>query len=185
MRSQKGFTLIEVIIVIGIFSFLMVALLNLFEWHNKVYFQERAEVQTTDGTRQAFNSMTKYIAQASHILSSITFGSTNYTTDNHTLVLQLPAFDSNGNIISNGSDYVIYYLANNSLYQLIQTNGSSARHAGTKLLSENVSSLSFTYNNASPAAADTVTVDLQTQASVRNVSTVTSHLNDVIFLRNQ
>ncbi|HEX3099983.1 MAG TPA: prepilin-type N-terminal cleavage/methylation domain-containing protein [Patescibacteria group bacterium] len=183
--AEQGFTLIEVVIVTGIFSVLMLAMLNLFDWHNKVYFLEQADTQATGSARTTMNNMDKYIAQASSVESSRTVSGTTYTTDSDTLVLKLPAFDSSDNLLTNIYDYVVYYKTGNSLYQLIDLGSGSGRNGGTKLMSAYAQTLTFTYDAGDVTQATRVTVDLQAQATSRGASTTTAHVTDTIFLRNK
>lgn len=187
-RSQKeqGFTLIEIIIVIAIFSALMLALLNLFDWHNKVYLLERADTQATGSARITMNNMTKYIAQASQVLASRTINGTTYTTGSNTVVLQLPSFDASGNLIASTNDYVVYNLSGTTLSQITELgSASSARYAGTKVMSQDVGTLSITYDTVDVTAATKVTINLRTQAVSRGSNMVDTQVTNTIFLRNK
>lgn len=187
-RSQKeqGFTLIEIIIVIAIFSALMLGLLNLFDWHNKVYLLERADTQATGSARITMNNMTKYIAQASQVLASRTISGTTYTTGATTVVLQLPSFDTSGNLITNTNDYVVYNLSGTTLSQITELgSASSARYAGSKVMSQDVGTLSITYDTVDVTAATKVTINLRTQAVSRGSNMVDTQVTNTIFLRNK
>ncbi len=185
LANQKGFTLIEVVIVIGIFSLLMIALLDLFDWHNKIFLLERADTEATGSARTAMNNMTENISQASSVVTSHTFGSTTYTTGTNTLVLQIPSYNSSGNIITGTYDYVAYYKSGNALYQILEAGSGSARKANTKQLATNAATLTFTTDYPLDVAqATNVIIDLQTQATIRGNNTSTAHVTNTIFLRN-
>lgn len=183
--DEQGFTLIEVVVVIGIFGLLMVAMLNLFDWHNKVFYIHQADTQATGSARNALNHLTKYIAQGTQIQASRTIAGTTYLTDEDTLVLQLPAYDSSSNLISVTYDYVVYDLQGNSLWQIIDADASSNRVSGSRLMSGHVASLTFTYDSGFLGTATKVTVDLETEAVARGSTTVSAHVANTIFLRNR
>ncbi len=186
-KFEQGFTLIEVVIVIAIFTILIVALLNLFEWHNKLFYLGQADIQATGSARATMNSMSLYIPQASSVLASHAISGTTYTTDGDTLVLQLPSYDSSGNLINNTNDYVVYYLNSGALYQLISLgSGSGDRKAGTKQLSEDVANFALTYDQGDVTQATKVIVNLTTQATVRGGQEETTiQVNETFFLRNK
>src|SRR5690349_4747585 len=130
-RNKSGFTLIELVIVLGISSIVLLGLLSLFEWHQKVFVYEQADVQVTSSARQVMNNMSEYIAQGYMILSSRTINGTAYTTDADTIVLQIPSRNSSGSAIAGTYDYVVFNLSNGSIYQSIETGNGSVRPSGT------------------------------------------------------
>ncbi|QQS22732.1 type II secretion system protein [bacterium] len=65
--QQQGFTIMEVVIVIALFAIILVALLSLFDWHQKIFILEQADVRATSSVRSTMNNMSKYVAQASNI----------------------------------------------------------------------------------------------------------------------
>jgi prepilin-type N-terminal cleavage/methylation domain-containing protein len=184
MKQSNGFTIIEVIIVLGVSTILMLGLFTLFDWHQKVYVQEEATVRTVGDARSTLNSMGRYIAQGSSILVSHDFNGTVYTTGGNVLVLEVPSVNSSDEIIPATYDYVAYYLDSGNIHQVIDAGSGSTRLSGTKKLASNVLSFSLTYNNGTPSQASNVTIDLQTQITTRN-GNVTTHVTDTIFLRNK
>ncbi len=184
-KKEKGFTLIEVVIVTSIFTVLALALLNVFDWHNKLFNLERADTEAVGSARITMNNMATYIAQASNIEANRTIGGTTYTTDADTVVLQLPAFDSSGNLLASIYDYVVYNKSGTTLSQITEIGSGSSRNAGTKVMTAYAQSLSFTYDSVDLTQVTQVIVDLQTQATVRGCSVTTAHVANTIFLRNK
>lgn len=183
-QQQDGFTIIEVVIVLGVSTVLLLGLLNLFDWHQKVYVMEEATVRTTNDVRNTLMGMSEYIAQASNILSSRNFNGTDRTTGGNAIVLEVPSVSSSHNIIPVTYDYVAFYLENGSVYQEIELGTGSVRTGGTKRLAENVQTFALTYNNSNPTEASRVSIDLQTMIATRN-SNVATRVTDTIFLRNK
>lgn len=182
---ERGFTLIEIVVVIGICSALLLGLLSLFDWHQKVYNFQQADVRATSSARVALNHMTQYIAQGYEIKATRTVNGTAYTTSSNTIILQVPSVNSSGTVIAATFDYIVFYLSNGSVYQQIEAGSGSTRDQGSKLLAENVQTFNLTYNNADVALASSVTIDLQTQVPIRGSSSATAHVNDTVFLRNR
>lgn len=171
--------------MLGLFVVVLVGLLSLFDWHNKVYSLELADIRATGGARTAFNNMSDYIAQGTLVQAYRTVNGTTYTTDSDTLVLEMPALGSDGNFIASTYDYVVYNLSNGSLYEITDFASNSVRdHVGTKLLADQVQSLTFTYDTGDPTQAKNVSIDLQVKVTSRGTSSVTAHLADTILLRN-
>ncbi|MDQ3018889.1 MAG: prepilin-type N-terminal cleavage/methylation domain-containing protein [bacterium] len=183
--KQQGFTLIEVVIVTFLFSILLLGLMSLYDWHQKVYMLEQAEVQATGSVRSAMNNMSRYIAQGREIDSSRTINGTTYNTSSSSIIVEIPSLSASGDVVNGGFDYVVYYLSGTNLYQVIETGSGSVRIGGTKQLSSAMESLTFTYNNADPTIASQVIIDMQARATARGTSSVTAHVIDTIFLRNR
>lgn len=184
-RKQAGFTLFEMIIVIFLMAVLLIGLLNIFDWQQKVYSLEQADIAATGTARIAMNHMTFAIAQGSEIVTNRNINGTDYTTGGTTLVLKLPAYDSGSNVLANAYDYIVYTVDDNRLLQVIDADSSSVRHSGTKLLTDSLENITFTYNNATPASASQVSVNLTTRAYYRGNHSVSVNLQETIFLRNR
>lgn len=183
-NKQSGFTLFEMVIVIFLMAVLLIGLLNMFDWQQKVYNLEQAEIAATGSARNAMNAMTFGLAQGSAIIASRNISGADYSTGSSTVIVQVPSFDSSGNWISGSSDYIVYTTNGTNLYQIIESAAGSSRTAGTKLLSDTLETFTLSYNNASPAAASQVSIDLTTRAYYRDNQSVTVNLQETIFLRN-
>lgn len=184
MNKQQGFTIIEVIIVLAVSSVLLLGLMNLFDWHQKVFVMEEATVRTTNDVRSTLLNMGKYIAQSSNILAMRNFNGTDRTTGGNTIVLEIPSVNSSDSIIPVTYDYMAFYLDSSSVYQVTEPGTGSIRQAGTKKLAENVQNFSLTYNNGTPSQASRVTIDMQSRIVTRNGNVITQ-VSDTIFLRNK
>ncbi len=182
--NQKGFTLVEIVIVLGISCLLMIALFSLYDWHQKIYLQESNSIRITESVRRTLYNMSEIIAQATSIQSSHAFSGTTYSTGGSSVVLQVPSVSSSDAVIPATYDYIAFYLSNGSVYQVTEAGSGSVRVPGTRKLAENVQTFSLTYNNGDVTLASNVTIDMQTYLATR-YSSVTVHVGDSIFLRNQ
>lgn len=184
VRSD-GFTLIEVVIVVAISSVLMLGLLSTFDWQNRVYNLEQAEVLATGSARVALNNMTFSLTQGSNILQSRTINGVNYTTGGTTVVIQIPSYDSSGVLIANTYDHVVYTLSGSNLEQVVELGANSDRPLVNKRLSDKVESFTLSYNNNDPTLASQVTIDLTTRAYYHSDKSASVHLIETVFLRNK
>lgn len=182
-RKISGFTLVEAVIVIFIISLLLLVLFSLYDWHSKVYTYEQAQVRVTGSTRASMDLLALDISQAYRVLASASVNGTNYNSDASNIVLQLPSVDSSGAIIAGKWDYAAFYSSGQNFYVTTQLDASSMRQNINKNLSDSLSSLVFTYNNADFNLVKKVTVDLTAAVTVRN-QTPTSHLTQDIYLKN-
>lgn len=182
-----GFTLMEVLVVIGLFALVMVFVVGIFIGHNDLYYAQRAEINAVGSARHALDDITDEIREAVAVQDSILYQGTTYQTDGDTLVVRLPALDSSGVPIASTYDYIIYYLDPGSPAKLRKTtapNASSFRRAeDQKLLTEFLNSIAFAYNDPTPANASRININLTTQDSSRlNTRRIT--LTEEVYLRN-
>jgi hypothetical protein len=122
---------------------------------------------------------------ADAVLQTHTFIGGTYTSSSTVLVLEIPSVDSSGNTIASTHDYAVFYsVGTTSAYRLLEANALSTRVSGTKLLSSTMKAFTFTFNDADFTKVNIVTVDVQTQAQVKQ-DTVSDHRSEQMRLRNQ
>ncbi len=182
-RNQEGFTLVEIVIVVALFAILIFAFLGLYDDHGKLFNFENGVIRTSGGNRQALNEMRTLVLQSKLVLASRTFSGTVYTSGPSTMILQIPSIDASNNVIAGTWDYAVFYASGTRLYRILEANASSVRKSNTKLLSDTLSAVTFTYNSTDFAEVNTVDVDLTSQLQVRNQS-VSSHEQLKLYLRN-
>ena len=186
MRFTKhlaGFTLIEIVIGIGVFILILFALFNLYLTYGSLYTLQQARLTAISRARAAMSEITLLTLQARRVAGNVTIGTTTYYSNTTTMALQLPAITSGGGIISNTWDYVVFYSNGENLYRTTQADGSSYRVSETKLITNNLQSISFTYDNADLILAQKVTINIITQSQDAR-HTATSSLNTQLNLRN-
>lgn len=182
-RESAGLTLIETIVVVAISSAALLALVNLFLIFNSMYGYQRAFVAAAGSAGAAMNALEASILPAERVLASRDFSGTTYASSADTLVLELPAFDASGDIVSGAKDYVAFYASAGTLYRLIEADVQSARHSGRTQLSAVLDALLFTYDTADVTNATNITADIATRAQFKQ-ETVQSHLREQLYLRN-
>jgi prepilin-type N-terminal cleavage/methylation domain-containing protein len=180
---SRGFTLIETVIVVGLFALLSLILALLFLYFNTTYIFGTARIDTAGSARNVITAAEELLLPARYTLASRTFSGTPYIADSTTLILEIPSYAAGGAVIANTYDYAVIYKTGSSVYVLIEANPASERESGTKLLSEYVSALEFTYDNMDYAQVTNVAVNITT-ASVVKGTTVTAELQEKVYLRN-
>ncbi len=183
-NPRRAFTLIETVIIIAFSVSVMIALVLLMYIFTKSSTYEQAIATSSGSATLVMREIELYTLPADAFVLSHTFpGAATYTSTTTSLVLELPSIDSSGYVIANTYDYVAFYATGTMAYRIIDKNALSNRATGTKALSSNISSFTFTYNNSVIPNATTTTVDVQTQTTVRQ-QTYTDHRREQIRLRN-
>ncbi len=187
MRNA-AFTIVEIVVVIGLFALLMLFASGIFLSHNSLYYAQRAEINAVGTARSALDDITDEIREAAAVAASTDYQGATYTTDADTLVLSLPAVDAANVVLGNVYDYVVYYIdaANpKQLRKIAAPNAASFRRAeDRKLLSEHLFALSFTYNDPDPTNASRIIINLTAEDTARLASRKITLVEDV-YLRNR
>ncbi|MBU6388800.1 hypothetical protein KGQ72_02925 [Patescibacteria group bacterium] len=172
-------------VVVAISVGMMAALGFLIYNFNKTSSYEQTSVESSGSATAVMRDIESLVLPADAVLGAHTFANGTYTSTSTSLVLEIPSIDSSGNIIAGAHDYAAFYIVGTtSVYRLLQPNASSARASSTKQLSSTVSSLTFSYNNADFTKVSSTTVDIQTQARVKQ-DVLTDHQHEQIRLRNR
>ena len=181
--KERGFTLIEIVVVIFLAMIVLLALFTLFDRHGDLYNYQQALMRASGSNRTAFNEINKYVLQSYRVLASQEVNSTFYASDINTMVLQIPAVNNSGDIIANTYDYAVFDLDGAELKQIVQANAASSRLSLDRQLSDNVTSLVFSYDSLDFSAVKKVTVDIAT-SSASGRQNASSELAQQILLRN-
>lgn len=179
-----GFTLIETVITLGIFTIMMLALYSFFISSNSTFTFQNAYIQTHASAGEVTTAITTAALPGSNVLASHVFGTMTLFSGSGTLVLEVPSIDSSGNIVTGKFDYYGFYTTGSSVYQILEPDVNSARPAGTKLLTTDLNALIFTYDNTDFTLVRYVNADVKTQSTIKGQQ-ITSHLQQTIYLRNK
>jgi len=180
---QRGFTLIETVIVIALSASMFGVLSLLVRSFYVSYSYEQSAAISAESARSVIKEVESLTLVADKVLSSHVFSSATYDSSSNSLVLEIPSIDSSGAIVSGSYDYAAFYLQDTNAYRILEANAASSRASGTKKLSDTISSLTFSYNNADFALADAVTVDVQTLVQSRGQGSA-DHRSEQLYLRN-
>jgi len=158
--SQRGFTLIETVIVIALVVIMSFVLTELYLGHNRIYQTQNAELNVNYSARMALDEIDEAVRQANVVEDA--YG--GYTTGAQTMVLAVQAYNASEHLVPGVYDHIIFYVDGSRLIRQIVPDPASSRPAQTKQIAENLSGLVFSYDQ--PVLADTTAVrtDLTIQA---------------------
>ncbi len=180
---NRGFTLIESVITIGISVVALIALVNMFFVFNSIYGYQQAFIATAGSAGRALSALEASVLPAETVVASHSFSGTIYTSTTTTLVLSLPSVDGTGTIVSGAKDYVAFYASSTELFRLVLADARSTRQSGSTRLSATLDALSFTYDNADFTKVTNVIADVQTRAQYKQ-QTARAHVREQMYLRN-
>lgn len=179
----RAFTLVETIIVIALGVTMMIALGLLIFTFNTISSYEQASSGSSGSASAVVREIESLALPADAVLQTHAFSDSTRTSSSAVLVLEIPSVDSSGNIIASTYDYAAFYVTGTNAYRLLEASASSKRVSGTKQLSSTISALTFTYGSSDFTQVSTTTVDVQTQAKVKQ-DILTDHRREQIRLRN-
>jgi type II secretory pathway pseudopilin PulG len=154
--SQKGITLIEILIGVSISSLVMLALLSLYIDGQKYFFNQGAKADTIEDSSTPNEWISRDIRSAIQAVGTYAGSDETYSTSSDTLsdtlVLQIPSVDDTESIISGSSDYIIYRQNPdhpNFLERIIDADDLSVRSDSTRIMADDVNSMTFRYYDTS------------------------------------
>lgn len=181
--NKKGMTLIEVVVAIGIFILILFILWHFYFSYYQVFNFQQATSKMAGSASLSANELQSAVLQADKVIASRTISGNVFTTDQDTLILEIPSIDSSGNILSSKYDYVVFYANGSNFYKQTEADASSARVSSLKSLSSMLSNISFTYDNGDPAQVSRIDIDMQMQTTVNHQMT-SYELQEKLYLRN-
>lgn len=183
-KTNTGFTLVEIIIVVFLFGAMLVGLLSIFEWQQKIYTVEMAEIRVTSDARSVISNMNTFMAQGIEVVASRIIEGTEYTTGGGTVIVRLPVIVSGGDVLADQFDYVVFHRDGTFLKQIIEAHPSSIRDSGIRELSSSVHNFSLNFNSGNLPAVNRVDVAITNRAYYRGDKFIDFSLSHSIFLRN-
>lgn len=185
--NQKGFTLYELVIVLFILVIITIMLPPLFISFNRLFTFQSNLADAQIQNEFAIDTIAEETRQAKGVLTSQTINSTLYTTASTTLVLEYPVFDTDGDVISNETDYGAFYLDDTDptdLKFVFDASASSAKSDIDTTIAQDVGSIIFRYNTSDVTSTTVVTVLLETSKTLSDI-TATFTQSSAYSLRNQ
>lgn len=182
--GRSGFSLIEAVVAVAIFSVLIVAVANLYNGYHRLYALAGTQIALTQQSNHIMDELLYYSTQADRVLTAQTVNGRSLVSGESSLVLELPSVDEDGEIIDEAFDYAAFYIDGpGRLFIAVQPSASSARDNTTKPMGDSVVSLVFSYDDLNLDNAHKISVDLITQRQVAEQA-VSNHTWSQITLRN-
>lgn len=145
MRN-RGFTLIEVLIVVGIATVVASLLVVIIANSAGLFYKESAKVGQGVGINAVLSKFRETIKEANSIATGYPpTPPATYTTSSTQIVLTVPSIDSLGNIITNVFDYHVFLKDEDKLKFRIFPDIQSSRLSADQILSSNTKEVLFQY----------------------------------------
>lgn len=173
-RFLTGFTLAEVLVIVGLLVIVIVLGLGIFLSNNRFYENQTGKIALVNVLREAADRIAEYGREAAAFESSYAYGSTIYNTGAQTVIFRLPARNASDDIIAGIYDYAIITASStvpNRLELLVDADPGSARPERNLLLTDSLTSVVFTYDNVDVLQAGTVTFEITATAGGRYPAT--------------
>src|SRR5689334_16825309 len=113
--KNRGFTLVEILIVVALVAVSSMVLADMFIGHNRLYRTQTAELNVTGDARTSLDDIDGYVRQANRTLDSYS----TYIAGSEVLILQIQSINSSNQLIAGTFDYVVYYLDSGSFYRQV------------------------------------------------------------------
>lgn len=181
---ERGFSLAEMLIAITLVLLLLGALVGLYQGYGTLFAKQQSLFTLGYSANTAMTEMGQAVLEANQILASRTISGTTYSTDSDTLVLELPSVDASGMALADDVDHIVFYISGSSFYRLSEPDASSARQAGTKQLSDTLSTLALSYDMSDVTQSSKVTIDITLDTQSGHTDSQ-FHLRQDAYLRNR
>ena len=186
-KKTKGLSLLETIIYIFIGVLIIIVISEIFVNQSTLGQKRTSQSDLERSAGVGIETIKTAIQGASTVVLSRSFSGTAYTSDEDTLILELPSLDGSGNLVLGSYDYIVFFIDPSDSTLLKTTTESaagSARPENTRIISSFVSSVEFRYNKAS--AADSTAIDATiTTAKTLGTGTLSAKSHAKVNLRNK
>lgn len=189
IKIKKAFTIIELLIVFSLSSVIIMVLGSVFVSHFKLFNNVKSLVEVSSSNKLVLDELITQIRESDAIVSTCS-ACGGITTGSNSLILELWPLDTSSNPFeptSNNFDYVLYFrdpTKTNNLIKKIIPDTTSSRVASTKIMANDISNLSFSYNNADPTLAGEITATVQNSLVIAGRTQTTSQQVKAV-LRNK
>lgn len=187
--NQNGFSLIELVTGFAIIGLVSILIGTLYFANFRLFSNQNTLIEVSSQNKTALAEMINQIRESQSVTSTCT-ACAGDTTSPTVLVLRLWPINASGEPFDPGAsayDYIVYKrdeTDNTKLIKKTLPDATSARASQTKIISTNVASLQFSYDNADPDLVTEVTVEL-TNSQTINGKTQTSSQSAKAILRNK
>lgn len=145
-------SLADALITIFIIVLIGTLLIGIYFMYSNIYKVENIYQELSAENSNASQMLLSDIRNAHIILASKEIDAITYTTDEDTVIINLPSIDQNQDIIDGSFDTIVYQrdpLDLSKLKSITSSAVGSSRPSGTKLVSNDVDLFILNYNNVS------------------------------------
>jgi len=148
-KQKKGMSLIELMIAMSLLVIISIVIGSIYITGFKTYRQELAQSSIQSNAQTILDSIINDAKNAQSVEETYN----TYTSGVNSVILRVPAIDSDKNILYSGSsmlfDRIIYYFEDNAIHKVTYADSSSVRFAQNglnKTLDNNILKLEFAYD---------------------------------------
>lgn len=179
--------LADTLISIFILTLITFLVIGIFFTYYSFFLTEVAYKNLNSDNVITLSQISSEIKNALNVIDSKLIQGTNYTTDQNTLILELPSIDSNQNIIPNTYDYEVFYqdtVNPKLLKSTIALGAGSVRQSTSTTLTSFLENINFNFNNQVMSGVSGVEIILSSATTVRS-KIVTLGAQTTAKLRNK
>jgi len=180
-----GFTIAEVLVVTGLFMIMFVFGIGILISNNRFYNTQSASIRAVNSIRDAGDKLSEFARSASAFVDSYVYNSTLYEAGSALVILNVPAVDASGDIISSASDYMILGRdpsVSDRLILIVAPHASSSRKERVLEFSDKLSGISFVYDSFPASSAKNVVYDITVTEDLAHDAT--GHITGSATIRN-
>lgn len=185
MFVNKGLSLVELLIAVGVLAILMILLTTIFLSQSQNFEYQQTKLLLEGYFEIVLATIKNFVSAADSILSNQNIQGTDYTSGAETLVLRLPSIDSAKKTIAGQYDYAAIFKSGSDIKIVLSPSAQSIRKLENRVLAQYVSWVNFDYGDLAPNLAKTVlfSMTLSKTASRNQIITITRSLQAT--LRNK
>ncbi len=187
---MKGFSLIEILVVLSIASIAGTLLVSSLIQNNNLFLKQSTKISQGVNLNDTTSQISDSIKNASSIAATCPCPQV-YTTNDQTIVAAIPSVNATGDILSNTFDYLVITRDSQNtaiLRKIIYPNALSSRKSENQVLATTLSLVQFRYydnngNSVSPTAAGKINFTINVKPT-NGLSSEQSSSSGQINLRN-
>ena len=188
---MRGFSLAEVILAGAISGIIGVLIISVFVQNNNYFREQSSQVSQGLSLNETIAVIKDSVRNSAFVAASYTNAGTLYSSSLYTLVLALPSYDANNNLIDTTYDYAVVTPDSTKpkvLRKLVFPNPLSSRKSENKVLNSNLDYIYFYYldknsNPIAPVSASAISVTLNVK-DASNKKAIDSSASALINLKN-
>lgn len=148
-KKTKGLSLLETVIYTFIGILIIIVISEIFVNQSNLGQKRTSQSDLEKSAGSGIENIKTAVQGARTVVLSRPFGNIAYTSDEDTLILEIPSVNGSGNIISGSYDYMVFFidpLDSSLLKATTEPATGSARPGNTRIISSSVSTVEFRYN---------------------------------------
>lgn len=207
--NLSAFSLIEVLVAISIVSALVIVVGQTYNTQFKIFLNQNAAIEAVTQNKIGIEEMTNTILESAGVAFTCPYTPAGYvcgstapplsvSSSSNNLVLKFWPIDPttqeavDPGVNQSNFDYIIYGVSGDKLYKIVKPNNGTnlpnqiptTRKPMTKIISGNITSVNFVYDNAQYDLSKKITITLNSESKNGSRTFTSSQTSDAV-LRNK